>query len=157
MYHFECQISSVRGKNRQGVALAECAIVLPILFWMIFAMLDLGIAALRYNTLAHASQRIARESVRHGSDAPAAAGTWGPATYEGTASDGTPILESVGNLLPTMNPSDVLVRVEWLDNDNSPRDRVHVELNYIHQPLVSGLSPWGALELQAASTMTIVN
>jgi hypothetical protein len=156
MYRDHHKIKGRRSK-RHGVTLVESAIVLPVLFWMIFAMLDLGIATLRYNTLAHASQRIAREVVRHGSESPVAVGAWGPATYEGSANDGTPIVASVDDLLPTMSPSDVLVRVEWLDNDNSPRDRVHVELNYVHQPLIAGLSPWGELELRAASTMRIIN
>ena len=53
--------------QRGGTTIVECAIVLPVLFFVLFALLDLGIAATRYNSLAEASRRIAREAILHGS------------------------------------------------------------------------------------------
>jgi hypothetical protein len=51
----------------------------------------------------------------------------------------------------------VSVRVSWPDGDNSPRDRVEVELTYQHEPLIPALFAWGTLDLRSATTMQIVN
>jgi Flp pilus assembly protein TadG len=143
--------------RRTGATVLECAFVLPIVLLILFALLDLGIAAARYNALADASRRIAREAIIHGSLAPAETGTWGPAEYVGTAADNSQIVDSVQNVLPTMVLSQVRVRVSWLDEDNSPGDRVEVALSYEHEPLIPALFVWGRLDLQSATTMHIVN
>lgn len=143
--------------GRAGATVLECAFVLPIVLLMLFALLDLGIAAVRYNALADASRRIAREAIIHGSLAPAETGTWGPAEFVGTAADGSQIVSSVQGVLPTMAANRVSVRVSWPDGDNSPRDRVEVELTYQHEPLIPALFAWGTLDLRSATTMQIVN
>jgi hypothetical protein len=143
--------------QRTGASVVECALVLPVLSIVLFAMLDLGLAAVRYNALAEASRRIAREAILHGSLAPDTSGTWGPEEYSGTASDSSDLVAPVHGRVPTMEDSQVTVRVTWLDNDNSPRDRVEVEMTYEHVPLVPGLLPWGSLDLRAVATMHIVN
>jgi hypothetical protein len=145
------------GQWRRGATILECAVTLPVLFIVLFAILDLGIAATRYNSLAEVSRRIAREAVLHGSLAPDAAGTWGPQEYDGTAADSSPIVAKAHGMTPTMIGSDVSVRVTWPDNDNSPRDRVQVEASYEHIPLIPGFCPWGTLELHSVATMHIVN
>jgi hypothetical protein len=144
-------------RHRSGVAMAECAIVLPILFFMVMALVDLGIATVRYNAVASAARCIARTAVIRGSECPVSADMWGPENYEGTAADGSATVASIQNLLPTMANEDVLVSVSWLDNDNSPRDRVEVEVRYIHQPLIPGIFPWGQLDLSSISTVHVVN
>jgi hypothetical protein len=47
--------------------------------------------------------------------------------------------------------------VTWPDVDNSPRDRVQVEVEYDHVPLVPLFCPWGTLELRSTATMHVVN
>jgi hypothetical protein len=137
--------------------MVECAFILPTLLFALFAMLDLGLAAVRYNALAEASRRIAREAILHGSLAPESAGAWGPNEFAGTAADGSVLVDSVRDMLPTMTPSDVQVRVIWPDGDNSPRDPVQVELNYVHEPIVPTITLWGPLNLRSVATMHIVN
>ena len=56
-----------------------------------------------------------------------------------------------------MNAKDVSVQVTWPDNDNSPRDRVQVEVAYRHNPLIPGFCPWGPINLHSVATMHIVN
>ena len=63
---------------RRGTTIVECAITLPVLFLVLFSLLDLGIAATRYNSLAEVARRIAREAVLHGSLAPDSAAPGGP-------------------------------------------------------------------------------
>jgi Flp pilus assembly protein TadG len=143
--------------NRRGTTIVECAITLPVLFIVLFAMLDLGIAAARYNFLVEASRRIAREVVLHGSLAPTSSGTWGPAAYSGTSADGSAMITPAIDMIPTMVPGDVNVNVTWPDSDNSLRDRVQVEVAYEHQPLVPLICQWGTLYLRSVTTMHIVN
>jgi len=146
-----------RRTGRRGAAVVEAAIVLPVLLLALFALLDLGLAAMQYNTLAEAARRIAREAVLHGSLASPAVGSWGPAQFSGTADDDDDVVQSVQGRLPTMPEELVNVQVTWPDNDNSPRDRVQVEISYVHEPLVPGLAVWGALNLRSVATMRIVN
>ena len=143
--------------SRSAATVLECAFVLPIVLTMLFALLDLGIAAVRYNALAEAARRIAREVIIHGSLAPAETGTWGPTEYVGTAADSSVIVSSAKGVLPTMTDNRVSVRVSWPDGDNSPRDRVQVELRFRHEPLIPALFAWGALDLRSIATMNIVN
>jgi Flp pilus assembly protein TadG len=137
--------------------MVECAITLPVLFFVLFALLDLGIAATRYNALAEVSRRIAREAILHGSLAPDASGAWGPNEFTGTMADNSEMLATAHKMIPTMEDSDVMVRVNWPDNDNSARDRVQVEVTYQHEPLIPGMCPWGTMELRSSTTMHIVN
>lgn len=149
--------ASKTSRGRTGATVLECAIVLPIVLLMVFALLDLGIAAVRYNALADASRRIARQAIIHGSLAPAEIGTWGPTEFVGTAADGSQIVSSLRGVLPTMPDNLVNVRVSWPDGDNSPRDRVEVETTYQHEPLLPALFAWGTLDLRSVTTMHIVN
>ena len=67
------------------------------------------------------------------------------------------MLDTARNMIPTMKDSDVKVQVSWPDNDNSPRDRVQVEVSYEHDPMIPGVCPWGKLDLRSVATMHIVN
>jgi len=146
-----------RRARRTGAVMVECAIVLPVMLLTLFAMLDLGLAAVRYNALAEASRRIAREAILHGAVAPSSSGVWGPAEFNGTADDSSPIVAPIQQLLPTMPASDVDVRVTWPVSDNSPRDPVQVEVSYVHTPLVPAFSVWGPITIRSVATMHIVN
>jgi hypothetical protein len=143
--------------RRSGVAALENAFVLPVTFLLLFALLDLGLATVRYNSLAETARQVARGVIIHGSLAPALIGTWGPGEFNGTAADGHDMVRLAQATLPTMRPGDVTIRVTWPDSDNSPRDRVRVETTYRHQPLIPGLFMWGPLDLRSETLMRIVN
>src|SRR5215218_1882556 len=87
---------------RDGAAMLECAIALPIMLLALFALLDLGLAATRYNALAEAARQIARQAILHGSLAPVEIGSWGPTEFVGTAADSSSIVQTVHGRLPTM-------------------------------------------------------
>jgi hypothetical protein len=142
---------------RCGAAAVECAITLPVVLFVLFAMLDLGLATIRYNALAAAARCIAREAILHGSLAPAATGSWGVNEFIGTAADGAPMTKPLSRILPTMEADEVGVRVAWPDGANSPRSRVQVELMYQHDSVAPGLALWGPIDLRAETTMHIVN
>src|SRR3954451_11250098 len=87
---------------RNGAAMLECAIALPVMLLALFALLDLGLAATRYNALAEAARQIARQAILHGSLAPAEIGSWGPTQFVGTAADSSNIVQALHGRLPTM-------------------------------------------------------
>jgi len=141
-----------------GASAAETAIVLPIALLALFVILDLGLASLRYNALAEAARRLARAAVTRGDDTPSEiGGDWGPEEIVATAADSIDPALTIHPLLPTMDPEDVSIRMTWPDTTNNSRSRVRVELKYQHQPLVPGLTPWGAINLESSSQMRIVN
>jgi hypothetical protein len=137
--------------------MVECAFALPIILLVLFALLDLGLAAARYNALAEAARRIARETIIHGSLAPESIGAWGPDEFVGTAAAGSDIVIPARDILLAMPHHLVNVHVAWPDGDNSPRDRVEVEVTYRHEPLIPALFVWGPIDLRSVATMRIVN
>lgn len=151
------QPPTFRLTRRGGAVALESAFVLPVTFFTIFALLDLGLAAVRFNALSEAARCVAREVILHGSMAQNLADQWGPAEFNGAAASGSDIVRSARTVLPTMTLSDVNVSVSWLDSDNSARDRVRVRMTYQHETLVPVLFAWGPLELQAEAVMRIVN
>lgn len=143
--------------RRAGAATVECAVVLPVALLILFSLLNLGLATIRYNVLAEAARRVAREAITHGSLVPHVRGAWGPDPFAGTAADPSPLIASLQNLLPTMVPDEVGVSVTWLDGDNTPHSRVEVALSYKHQSLIPFLASWKSIDLHAETLMRIVN
>ncbi len=146
-----------RKKLRAGVIITESAIVLPVALLVIFSLLDLGLAAIRYNALGEAARLLSREAICRGSLASDVVDSWGPDEYEGTAADDSVFSRTIQRRLPTMESADVQIRIAWLDGANDPRDRVEVRLNYTHEPLLPGIMVWGPIELSSTSTLRIVN
>jgi Flp pilus assembly protein TadG len=142
---------------RRGATMIECAFALPITLILLFGMLDLGLAAARYNAISDAARRVARAAIIHGSLESNRSASWGPLEYVGTAADNSPIAITANSVLPAMQKDQVNVHVTWPDNNNSPGDRVQVEISYLHKPLLPKLFAWGPLTLRAVSTMRIVN
>jgi hypothetical protein len=151
------QSPNAHTQRRSGAVVLENAFVLPVTFLLIFALLDLGLAAVRFNALSEAARSVAREVILHGSMARDPLQPWGTSEFNGTAAAGEDIVRTAQAVLPTMRHDDVTVAVSWLDGDNSPRDRIRVRMTYQHQPLVPLLFAWGPLDLRAEAVMRIVN
>lgn len=148
---------AVNQPARFGAAVVESAFVLPILLFMLFAFLDLGLAAIRQNALSDASRRIARQAIIHGGLNPNNATQWGPDPFMGTAATDSPVVATVKAAFPTMNMEDVEVQVSWPDGGNLPGDHVLVTVGYRHEVLVPGMLFWGSLDLTSYTSMQIVN
>jgi hypothetical protein len=130
--------------------------VLGILLVLLLVILDLGLAVARYNILAATARQVAREAIVRGSLAAPELTAWGPATYSGTASDGSEIAETARRSLAAIAPADVAVTVRWPDGGNREGDHVDVELRYFHDALP--LLGFGeGFDLQARSSMRIVH
>lgn len=145
-----------RHKLRTGVTTVETAMVLSTLFLVLFVILDLGVATLRYNLLAAAARRLAREAIVHGDEAPPEQTAWGPTAYSGTAADDSDIARAAAPWLATMRSSSVAIEMAWPDGDHREGDRVRVRLTYLHNAIVPFV-PSQSLDLRTECTMRIVH
>ncbi|MFO1092919.1 MAG: TadE family protein [Planctomycetaceae bacterium] len=145
-----------RGRaTRYGAAVLEGVIVLTVFLTMVFALFDLGLAALRQNALAEGARRLAREAIVHGDLAGPQRTSWGPAQFTGTAADASEIGRAIRPALVTLNPADVQVQITWPDNDNSSGDRVSIRVACAHRTILPRLFGSSTLQLRAESTMRI--
>ena len=90
--------------TRRGATLVESAFVLGTLLLLLFAMLDLSLATLRYNALSAIARCIARETVVHGEQSAPERTPWGPATMEGLCNDGSAPALAATDLLVAVDP-----------------------------------------------------
>ena len=142
--------------TRCGVTTVETATILCVLLLLLLGTLDLGIAVVRYNVLAAAARRVTREAIVHGAEAAPERTAWGPNDYSGTAADGSEIAAAALPYLPTINPSEVAMQVNWPDGDHQEGDRVRVRMAYVHHAVVP-LMPSHLFNLRAECTMRIVH
>lgn len=132
--------------------MVEAALILPAVLLGLMAMLDLGLAVARSNSLSDCARRGARLAIVHGSDSDV---PWGPVSWSGTALEAHPLTDDIRPRLLCMPPGEVTVRVTWLDGDREPGDRVQVELKYSHSALIG---MWlGPIRLSARSVMRLVH
>jgi len=134
----------------------EGAIVLSVFLAVLMAMLDVSLAAARYNALSECVRRAGRMAIVRGERSPASK-QFGPATWEGTAADTHAVTPSLRPLLIAMPAGSVHIKMSWPDGGNEVGKRVRVELSYSQKPTVPfllGTEPWN---LTAASTMRIVH
>jgi Flp pilus assembly protein TadG len=142
--------------SRRGASLVEGAVVLVVTFLLIFGGLDMGLAVTRYNALCEGARRAAREAIVHG-ESSTQLGSLGPANMEFTANESNDIADAFRYVLPTINPAEVDVLVEWPDGGNQINDRVRVTLEYQHRSVVPVFLGVGTLNLKAISTMSIAH
>jgi Flp pilus assembly protein TadG len=137
--------------RRPGVTTVEAAIVLGVLFVLVFGMLDLGILVFRQHVLSAAARHASRNASLHGSKAVV---PWGPVTAgPAAASDGAPAPTAVRPHLFGLNPAEVTVKVEWPDGSNEPGDRVRVTLTSDYQHIMATI--FGATPRRLTVTSTV--
>ena len=123
-----------RPLRQKGIAVVECAIILPLVLFLILAVAELGNAIQQYNALTHA----ARDAARYASKM--ARGQAGivdlTAVDISTAQNLVTYGNSVGGtaILPGLTPADVTVSV--VDTEN-----VSVAVAYDYQPIFAPSIP----------------
>ena len=142
---------------RRGAVLVEMAIVSSVFLLLILGTFDLGIATYRYNTISQAARQGARQAVVHGSLAPPTMTAWGPATYTGTAGDGSVYAQAVSPMLVGFNLNDVAIKVEWPDGGNALQQRVRYTVSTTYRPILSSFFSSSTYAQDAASTMPITH
>lgn len=137
--------------------MVETAIVASVFLLLIFGTLDLGIATYRYNTLSQAARQGTRQAIVHGSLAPPAMTAWGPATYTGTAGDGSAYAQAISPMLVGFDLTKVTLKVEWLDGSNAIQKRVRYTVTTTYRPLLTSFFSNSSYTQSAASTMPIAH
>jgi hypothetical protein len=107
--------------------------------------------------MAEAARRVARSAIVHGAKSTASQGQWGPAELELDAAEDHPAAACVRDVLMTLNPSQVHIRLRWLDGGNEPDDRVEVTVTFVHHPVVTFTGLYDQLDLSGQSTMRIAH
>ena len=144
-------------RSRRGTTAIEGTVLLSTILLLLFVLFDFGLATFQYNLLSSTARYVARQATVHGSTAAVADGTWGPASYNGNAGDGTAIGNVVAARLATMPPSSVQINVTWPSGANTVNSMVQVTLSYTHVSLVPFLPGISTLGMQAQSTMYVIH
>jgi Flp pilus assembly protein TadG len=146
-----------RSAKRRGVTAVETAMVFSTVFLVLFAVFGMGLTTFQYNTLSAVARQVARVAIVHGSTATPQESAWGPASYSGTADDGSEIAAAAAPLLATIPPGSVSINVTWLDGGNAVNNRVQVVVSYTRSSWIPFLPVTGPVTLQASSTMPILH
>ena len=124
---------------------------------LVLGMLDLGLGVFHYNMLAQIARQGARRAIVHGSMADQL-GVWGPDSYSGTGSDGSPIAQELQSSLPGFNLSEVSIQVDWIGGNEVTEDHhVCVTVTRPYQPIMTFIFGNPTITLQASSTMAIAH
>jgi Flp pilus assembly protein TadG len=142
--------------RRAGTTVVESAIVLSLMFSVLFTMFDLGLVAFQSNMLSLAARRLARESIVRGSGVDPT-GAWGPAAVSTNASDASAMGQTIKPYCVTMPPAKVTVQIIWLDGTNFVDDRVTTRLTFKRAPMTPMTAWMGTVNLTANATMKILH
>jgi Flp pilus assembly protein TadG len=161
-----------RARSR-GQALTEFALIAPIFFFTMFAIIEFGRAVYTIQMLNNAAREGARYAIVHGAAGQPPSGPF-PSSY-GTTNAADPTGQNVVNKVKQYaiaiidsGPSDFAVTVKWCandgdiascpgqygDGDNGRNQNVTVTVDYKFKPLL-GIAPLPPFNLTGGSTLVI--
>ena len=153
-------------RNARGQALVEFALVAPVFFLILFAIIEGGRFMFYYETLSNATREGARFAIVNGSNSMNC--PTGPAEPPGWSCDptGTTVEAKVRSSSFGMTPSAITVGRHWMDGDdtdgsiddgyNNRGYRVRVTATYTYSPLIP-IVPLPGITVSAESTLVINN
>jgi Flp pilus assembly protein TadG len=147
-----------RSPLRPGASVVECAIVLPLTFFLLFALVVGAMGIFRYQEVASLAREGARYASTHGyqyrKDANLPTGTtvdWKTDTYN----------NAIAPRMVALDPAQLTYDVKWPDvvnqpgkPDNWPGSKVDVTVNYDWLPELYLIGP---IRLTSTSSMPITN
>ena len=163
---------STHARSR-GQALTEFALIAPIFFLLLFALIEFGRVVYTIQMLNNAAREGARYAIVHGAASNSPSGPF-PSSYGSTNSYDPTGQYVVGKVkqfaiaIIDSGPSDFAVTVKWCandgdiaacpgsygDGDNSRNQNVIVTVNYKFKPLL-GMVPLPTFNLSGGSTLVI--
>lgn len=159
--------------GQRGQSLAEFALIAPLFFLTIFAIIEFGRAVYIIQTLTNAAHEGARYAIVHGAESQCPSGPF-PLSF-GISNpcdpNGDYVVAAVKRYaiaVPDSGPADFDVDVRWCaddgdvadcpgslgDGDNGRNDNVVVTVAYIFRPLL-GIVPLPTFTLTGGSTLVI--
>lgn len=138
-----CEFTKIFLRSRDGGNMVEFALVAPFLVLLTLGIIDFGRVMWVSTTMEHLARETSRYASLHGD------GSVTVATEDSTkvyASD-----HATG-----LDLDDLTVAVSWAGGSNAPGSSVTVQLNYDFDLFLSGILGFAPLQLDSASTMTIL-
>lgn len=147
-----------RARGSIGQALTEFALVAPLFFLLLFAIIEGGRFILYYETLSNATREGARYAIVHGSNSscpsgPMPPGMNAPGCYDPT---GANVVEQVKDTAFGLLGSGVVVTPTWGPLGNGREADVNVAATYTYQTIVP-IVPLPPITVNAESTLVINN
>ena len=147
-----------RARGSIGQALVEFALVAPLFFLLLFAIIEGGRFILYYETLSNATREGARYAIVHGSNSscpsgPMPPGMNAPGCYDPT---GANVVEQVKDTAFGLLGSGVVVTPTWGPLGNGREADVNVAATYTYQTIVP-IVPLPPITVNAESTLVINN
>jgi len=139
-------------------AMVEFALVAPLFFLLIFALIEGGRFVLYYQALNNATREGARYAIVHGSNSFCPSGPMPPGSTIPTSCydpSGAKVVQAVKDSVFGLLGSGVAVVPTW-PGDNGRDSEVTVQATYTYRPLVP-LVPLPAITITAESTLVINN
>src|SRR4029453_14308866 len=141
-----------------GQAITEFALVAPLFFLLLFAIIEGGRFILYYETLSNATREGARYAIVHGSTSscpsgPMPPGLSAPGCYDPS---GANVVERVKDTAFGLLGSGVVVTPTWGPLGNGREADVNVAATYTYQTLVP-IVPLPPITVNAESTLVINN
>jgi hypothetical protein len=150
------------GRRRRGQALAEFALVAPIFFLVLFAVIEAGRFMFYYETLNNATREGARYAIVHGVNSFDCTGPPGSGAASGCDPTGADVKQRVRDAAFGALGTGVTVTPSWYQSDgvtpgdNSRGQTVTVTAVFTYTSLIP-LVPLPAITVEAESSLVINN
>ena len=145
----------LKRKRQQGQGIVEFALVAPILFIMLFGVMEGGWLLFHNHQVSNAAREGARFAVVNGEES-------------GTNLTSEMVRERIEDRVTLFNPESIDVTLRCEDPDGSgaidqtcspdlmaPEQRVRVEVDYTHETLVGFIFSRATIDLSSSSTMRV--
>jgi hypothetical protein len=147
-----------QGRRRRGQALVEFALVAPVFFLILLAVIEGGRFMLLYQALGNATREGARYAIVHGSNSFCPSGPMPPGIPDpGGCYDqsGANVVDQVEASAFGLLSSDLTVTTTWGPLGNAREAEVTVAAAYAYRPLLP--LPVPPINVEAESTLVINN
>lgn len=144
-------------RQRHGAAIVESSIALGVVCIFLLGMLEVGLALVRLNGVSEAARRVSRVAMTHGSKCRSSQGAWGPSSMVLDATSSHPAAEAARPFLPATNWSQVEIRLEWPDGNNTPDSRVRATIATTHYSIALGVFASQGVRISGQSTMRMAH
>jgi len=142
----------------RGQAMVEFALVAPLFFLLVFAIIEAGRFILYYETLSNATREGARYAIVHGSNSYCPSGPMPPGVNPPACYDelGDNVVQRVEDTAFGLLGTGVAVTPTWGPLGNGREAEVNVAASYTYRALVP-LVPLPDITISAESTLVINN
>lgn len=131
-----------RWRAQRGQGMVEFALVSPILFLMLFGVLEGGWLLFHNHQVSNAAREGARFAVVNGA-------------MSGTLATEATVTDAIEERVSLSNPGSLQVTLNPDDPGLEPGTTLTVEVDYTHQTLVGFIFPNATINLSSSSTMMV--